>query len=228
MNPIMPTIDLHTHTRFFHGFNSRPTPYDPVGIRLLVRMARARGLDAIAVTNHDYYAPFDVDAGELTIIPGIEISTTIGHLLVVGPDPPTMTMPRTMSPSEAVALAHDRDCAAIVAHPYRHSTVVGSDAPFDAIEVNGKRSSTVDRLHALAEECNRPLVGGSDAHYPFEVGRTYTELETSEVTPTGVVDAIRDGRVDYEIDERHPSQFLRYGYRLIHRLKGHTTPQDPA
>ncbi len=223
----MSHIDLHTHTRFFHGFNSRPTPHDPIGLRLFVSAARARDLDAIAVTNHDYYADLEVDTGGLTVIPGIEISTTLGHLLVVGPDPPTMTTPRTMTPAEAVGLAHDRGCAAIVAHPFRNSTVVGTDAPFDAIEVNGKRSSTVDQLHALAAECDRPLVGGSDAHYPFELGRTYTTIEKADCSPSGVVDAIQDGRVDYEIDERHPSQFLRYGYRVIRRLKGHTTPHDP-
>lgn len=224
----MARIDLHTHTRFFHGFNSRATLFDPVGMRLLVRAARTRNLDAIAVTNHDYYKTHDVDTGDLTVIPGIEISTTLGHVLVVGPDPPTSTHPRQLTPAEAIEIAHDRGCAAIVAHPYRNSTVVGADVTFDAIEVNGKRSSTVDRLHALATEHDVPLVGGSDAHYPFEVGRTVTVVDQDDLSPPGIVRAIRNGDVEYRIDERHPTQILRHAYRVVHRLKGHTTPEDPT
>jgi len=221
----MTRIDLHTHTRFFHGFNSRSTWYDPLGVRLLVANARRNNLDAIAVTNHDYFRQFDIDTGNLQIIPGIEISSTLGHILVVGPDPPAAVKPRKLTPAEVVDIAHENGCAAIIAHPYRDSTVVGTDAEFDAIEVNGKRSSTADRLEALADERDLPLVGGSDAHYPFEVGRTFTVIESDPLTPEGIVEAVQHGRVTYHIDERHPSQALRHGYRVIHRLKGHTTAE---
>ena len=98
-------IDLHTHSRFFHGFPGRPTPYDEVGARLHVAVARARGLDGIAVTNHDYYESFEFDTGDLTIIPGIEVSSTAGHMLVIGPDPPRQTNPGTMTPEAVTTLA---------------------------------------------------------------------------------------------------------------------------
>lgn len=216
----MVAVDLHTHTRFFHGFSGRPTAFDPVGARLLVALAKWRGLDAIAVTNHNYYSSFDT--GGVTVIPGIEVSTTNGHVLLVGPDPPTRTTPGALTPKETVEIAHERDCAAIVAHPFRHSSVRDHDLPFDAYEVNGKRSVAIDHIQQLSDNKETPLVGGSDAHYPFEVGRAYTRAEIDEVTPESVVDAIRDGRVDYRLNETIPLRLMRRFYGLIHRLKGHT------
>lgn len=219
-------VDLHTHSRFFHVAPSRPTPYDRTGLRLQAAAARARGLDAIALTNHDYYADLGVDTGDLRIIPGIEISTTEGHLLVVGPDPPTASKPERMTPEEAVSLARKRDCAAILAHPYRNSRLKETDIGFDAVEVNGKRSQSPEKIEELAAERGLPLVGGSDAHFPFEVGRTYTELEVDELTPEAVVAAIRDGRTTHRSIDSALDKDIRQIYGAIHRLKGHVQETD--
>jgi len=217
----MALLDLHTHTRFFHGFTGRPTWFDQYGVRLLVAVARRRGLDAIATTNHDYFERFDVDTGDLTVIPGIEVTSTAGHMLVLGPDPPRRTKPNVLTPGEVVDLAHDRNCAVVLPHPFRNSTVIDSDPDVDAVEVNGKRSASIERIEDFAAAHDRPLMGGSDAHYPIEVGRAHTVIEDDPTTPEGVVAALRNGRVDYRVREWYPSQALRRVYGLIHRLKGH-------
>ncbi|UPM43215.1 CehA/McbA family metallohydrolase [Halocatena salina] len=216
----MITVDLHTHTRFFHAF-SGPTSYDPVGARLLVAFAQWRGLDAVAVTNHDYYSCLDIDTRGVTLIPGVEVSTSAGHMLVIGPDPPTRTTPGALTPEETIDIAHARDCAAIVAHPFRNSVVRDLDLPFDAYEVNGKRSVPIDQIQQLSEADDTPLIGGSDAHYPFEVGRAYTRVDTEKSTPKAVAEAIRNGRTDYRLNESFPLQLLRQLYQRVHRLKGH-------
>ncbi|WP_254767175.1 CehA/McbA family metallohydrolase [Salinilacihabitans rarus] len=222
-------VDLHAHTRFFHGRRALGDLYDPVGFRLLAAAAGSRGLDAVATTNHDYYTPFPEPRAlaalpgvdRVTPIPGIEITTTRGHVLVVGPDPPRETRPEALTPAEAVALAHDRDCAAIVAHPYRNSTVREvEDVPFDAIEVNGKHPRTREVVERLAAARDLPLVGGSDAHYPIEVGRAYTLVDADELTPEAVVDAIRDGAVEARIDRRWYHEGAQRLYRTIHGRKG--------
>lgn len=217
----MVKVDLHTHTRFFHAFSGRPTDFDPVGARLLVAFAQWRELDAIAVTNHDYYRHFDIDTGSLTVIPGIEVSTTAGHVLLIGPDPPTRIQPGEITPEETIDIAHESGCAAIVAHPFRNSAVRDLDLPFDAYEVNGKRSVEIARLQQLAETMEMPLVGGSDAHFPFEVGRAYTWIEPDELTPTAVVEEIRNGRADFRLNESRPLRLMRRFYRRIHRFKGY-------
>ncbi|QLG50905.1 PHP domain-containing protein [Natrinema halophilum] len=215
----MYTVDLHAHTRFFHGHRALGDRFDPLGVRLLTAMAARRGLDGVATTNHDYYTAFDSSSG-VEPLPGIEITTDRGHVLVVGPNPPEATKPGALSPNEAVALAHDRDCAAIVAHPFRNSSVRElDDVPFDAIEVNGKHPRSRPLVEELAAERDLPLVGGSDAHYPFEVGRAYTVIEADQLTPGAVVDAIRDGRVNARVYRSWHDRLLRRGYRAIHDRK---------
>jgi predicted metal-dependent phosphoesterase TrpH len=219
-------VDLHAHTRFFHGRRALGDRFDPLGHRLLAGAAGLRDLDGVATTNHDYYTALP-DRFGVASLPGNEITTTRGHLLVVGPDPPAETEPGELTPAEAVELAHDRDCAAVLAHPYRNSTIRElEDLPLDAIEVNGKHPRTRKWVRRLADSRGLPLVGGSDAHYPFEVGRAYTEIEAEELSPTAVVEAIREGRVEARVDDWLPHRLLRGVYRKVHERKRHLDRPD--
>ncbi|WP_418279806.1 PHP-associated domain-containing protein [Halorubrum sp. DTA98] len=211
------TVDLHAHTRFFHGFHAEPTAFDPIGARLLALWGQRSGLDAIALTNHDYYSPFDCAMGGPQFIPGIEITTTLGHLLVIGPDPPRRSVPGERTPEEVVSQAHSTGCAAIIAHPYRRSRLRESDAEFDAVEINGKHPDNADRVRALSKSRGIPVVGGSDAHYPFEVGRTVTRIEAAELTPETVVAAIREGAVEVDVRNSRVDDLVRTGYDYVHR-----------
>ena len=223
-------LDLHTHTRFFHGHERAARTFDPFGHRLLVASARRRGLDGVALTNHDYYRPLGDPTGQsggAFSLPGIEISTTRGHVLVLGSDPPTRTRPEEITPGEAVELAHDRDCVAVIAHPFRNSTVRETDLDFDAIELNGKHPRTWPLVREIADQRDLTLVGGSDAHYPIEVGRAYTRID-AEPTPEAVVEAIRDDRVEPALAGGPFARLVRGGYRQIHRYKGHLIDPTPG
>jgi len=210
--------DLHTHSRFFHRPPEVASGYDPYAVRVMLGLARRRGLDGLAVTNHDFCRPETLVSD--ACLPGIEISTTTGHLLVVGPDPPTRTAAGEITPEAAVQLAHDHDCAAIVAHPFRNSTLRESDADFDAVEVNGKHPDHRQQIEALARKRDLPLVAGSDAHFPFEVGRLSTRLDIEEFTPEAVVAAIRDGRVEPVVRDGPLQDVLGTLYTWIHLAKG--------
>ncbi|WP_411965408.1 PHP domain-containing protein [Haloferax sp. YSMS24] len=212
--------DLHTHSRFFHFEPEVAAAYDPIGTRLTLGVARRRGLDGIAVTNHDYFETETLVSPNC--LPGIEISTTQGHLLVVGPSPPKRTRRGELTPAEAVDLAHEHDCAAIIAHPFRNSTLRESDASFDAIEVNGKHPEHRRRIETIANDRGIPVVGGSDAHFPFEVGRISTRLDIDSFTPEAVVDAIRAGRVEPHFRDGPLLRGLGAVYSKIHQLKGHS------
>lgn len=221
-------VDLHAHTRFFHGHRRLGDRYDPIGVRLLALAARARGLDAVVTTNHDYYTEFPVEVAGVVVLPGIEVSTDHGHVLLIGPDPPAETAAGELSPTETVELAHERDCAAVVAHPYRNSTVREVDADFDAIEVNGKHPRTREWVERLAERFELPLTGGSDAHYPVEVGRAHTHVEADELTPESVVAAIRDGRIEPCVDDWLGYQVIGRLYRRVHEGKSQLDTPDWA
>lgn len=213
-------VDLHAHTRFFHGFSGLAPAYDPLGARMLAWMAQRRGLDAVATTNHDYYRDLNGGVAGTALIPGIEVTTSRGHVLVVGPSPPKLTETGALSPEQVVDIAHDRDCAAIIAHPFRNSTVREVDADFDAVELNGKGSESVERVRRFAEERSLPLVGGSDAHFPIEVGRAHTTIDAEEPTPEAIVSAIRNGQTDAHVVDTSVQRLLRAAYRFLHRQKG--------
>ena len=216
-------VDLHTHSRFFHAFHGRPTAYDSVGLRLHTLAARLRGLDAVAVTNHDY--TYSAESGFRTL-PGVEVSTTHGHVLVVGPDPPARPTQNELSPEEAVEIAHERGCIAILAHPFRNSSARESDADFDAVEVNGKNPDQAERSRKLAARRDLPLVGGSDAHYPVEVGRAYTKVEADSAAPADIVDAVRGGDVTAVMNFDHAHRLLSHAYSASHGSKGWMVPVD--
>lgn len=211
------TVDLHAHTRFFHAFRGRPTAFDPIGAQLLALCSQWGDLDGVALTNHDYYADFDTVGSGTQFIPGIEVTTTAGHALIIGPDPPSRTVPGKHTPEEIVSRAHDRGCAAIIAHPYRRSRLRESGADFDAVELNGKHPADIEQVRKLSDTLNLPIVGGSDAHFPIEAGRAFTRIDATHLTPEGVVTAIREGRVEPAIRESRVDELVQNGYRYVHR-----------
>ena len=67
-------IDLHVHTT-----GSRDSFTEPEQLPIILKN---RGLDGVAITNHD--APAGFSSSEVIIIPGIEVTTREGHILALG------------------------------------------------------------------------------------------------------------------------------------------------
>jgi predicted metal-dependent phosphoesterase TrpH len=188
-------IDTHVHSEASYD------GHEPV--ELLLEHAADIGLDGIIVTDHDVmYA--SLRAAELAPeyglvgIPGVEVSTTSGHLLAVGVD----EMPPRGAPlAKTVAWVRDRGGVAIVPHPFqrsRHgvSKRVLKRTEADAIEVYNSwlfTGYTNRRARRFAERRHYPGVAGSDAHIVPFVGRAFTELDVDERSAAGVLDAIRCG-----------------------------------
>ena len=96
----------------------------------------------------------------------------------------------SLTPTEVVSPAHERGCAAIIAHPFRRSDVYESGADFDAVKVNDKHPEDIECVRDLANTLSLPIVGESDAHYPFAVARAFTRIEALRLSRT-VVAAIK-------------------------------------
>ncbi|UIP00990.1 PHP domain-containing protein [Halobaculum sp. CBA1158] len=174
----MKQYDLQVHTDASPC--SRASPAD------VVDAAIDAGLEGIAITNHDTLAGYDEVAdlapADLNVIPGVEVTTTQGHLLALYVnDEPPQTDPVTV-----IEHVHEQDGIAILSHPFdRFREYYDTDldaiaSRVDAVEVQNSRCllSRFNR-HAreFATQHDLAITGGSDAHFPMEVGRSTTVCE---------------------------------------------------
>ena len=163
-------IDMHIHSIY--------SPDGRVRIEDIVKIARKKGLDAIAITDHNEIKGA-LKAKKLNIIPvivGIEISTKRGHVLAYEVD---CSIPRDLSVEETIEKIHDCGGFAVAAHPYRFWSGIGKDeviknsAIFDAIEIfNGRcKSSSNKKAKKMALTLKKGFTAGSDAHFDYEIGK---------------------------------------------------------
>ncbi|WP_324662880.1 PHP domain-containing protein [Haloarcula sediminis] len=203
----MLSVELHTHSSLSHDGR------DPV--ELLLEQARAVGLDALAVTDHDELeasrraAELAPDYG-LVGIPGMEISSSAGHVLALGI---SEAVPPGLSFAETLDRIRKQGGLAVVPHPFQESRHGVLDkiskeelATADAIEVYNSRLLT-GRSNRQAERFARrrglPMTAGSDAHIAEMVGQAVTTVDADEASVAAILDAIREGRTTVE-GERTP------------------------
>lgn len=172
------TYDLQVHTDASPCSNAAP--------EAVATTAVEHGLDGIAVTNHDTLegvnAVRTAAPAELTVIPGVEVTTSQGHLLALGVDEP----PAPDDPVAVIECVHEQGGVAILSHPFdrlrqQYDTDLGAIADaVDGVEVRNSRcllSRDNDRARAFAHAHGLPTTGGSDAHFPMEIGRAHTVVE---------------------------------------------------
>ena len=166
--------------------------------------ARAAGLDAMAVTDHNLCTPVPSVLDGVLMIPGCEVSTTQGHILGLFLEAPldweALRAGGLPTGAAAVAEIHRRGGIAVLAHPYEKPGADPAAFDFrpDAVEVVNARATfkvreANQRAAALAETWDLPAVGGSDAHAHQEVGNACTQVEAEELTPEALKGAILAG-----------------------------------
>jgi predicted metal-dependent phosphoesterase TrpH len=191
----MLTCDLHIHTNYSKDGES--------SVEEILRKAEVEGLDVIAITDHD-----SVDGAKkaltlpsaVLVIPGIEVSTKQGHLLVLGV---TEIIPAGLDVVATVNIARRMGALAILPHPYhvwRHGVARRKKAGMhivDAVEVFNSRyivGSANQKAARIAKRLGKPCVGGSDAHNAKFVGFGRTYIDAEKNVPA-ILEAIRAGRV---------------------------------
>ena len=105
-------IDIHTHT-YPTSDDSMLTPEE------LIHEAKRIGLDGVCITDHDgFWDPKDVEAlsqvHAFLVLPGCEVTTEEGHLLVYGLEKYIFGMHRA---SFVRDLVKDAGGVIVVAHP---------------------------------------------------------------------------------------------------------------
>ncbi len=195
--------DLHTHT--LRSFDGRQT------LEQLIAAAKAKGLDAVAVTEHELYEPLP-ESNELLLIPGCEFSTDAGHITGLFLEQVPRTAPR-MPAAEAIAEIHRCGGIAAWAHPYQKGEERPLPAGIDAIETANARADYKNKganakALALAQETGLPAIGGSDAHSAAEVGNAYTALQCEECTLAALKQAILQGNCQGTLVQNTPHRMI--------------------
>lgn len=187
--------DLHVHTG--------ASPDGRSSLEALARAARAAGLDALAVTDHDLCTPVPEWLEGVLLIPGCEVSTAAGHItgLFLDRPLPLEELGRLPPPEEAVAAIRAAGGLAVLAHPYQRPGACPETFtfPLDGIEAANARaglkvSDANERAASLACSRGLPPVGGSDAHDAAEVGNAFTALEAEALTLPALRSALAAGR----------------------------------
>ena len=183
-------VDLHVHTVYSHD--------SLITLEQLLFYAKKRGLNAVAVTDHNCVEGALKIAKEtdFLIIPGTEVSSRDGHIVGLNV---REVIPRGLSAEETVERIHAVGGVAVACHPFamfKGSLGKHVSGSFDAIEAINASASPFKRSVRLAEEAaarfRLPRVAGTDAHYAPAVGCAYTAVD-AELNADAVVEAIVAG-----------------------------------
>lgn len=186
--------DLHIHTKYSSDSSINPKT-------LVEQLYSHPTIKAVAITDHDriegYSNVLELASAykDVLIIPGVEITTPEGDLIVLGI---AELPPKPWNVKDVIDFSKERDGVVIVAHPYREYGLgsLAKNYLVDAIEVlNGTTQSNLNKLaENLAREMGLPGVAGSDAHNIEDLWSVYTEIEAS-LNIDEILKAIRKGFV---------------------------------
>lgn len=191
-------LDLHIHTCY---------SYDCLlSLKELERAVSRRGLDGIAVLDHDEiegarrlrdHAPFEVIVGE-------EIGTSdggIAGLFLRERIPPHLTA------DETVDRIHHQGGLVLVPHPLSRGVpgriqasklhnILGQVDILEGYNARAPLAADDAAVRQLAAGCGIATSAGSDAHWSCEVGRAWTEVEPARDADAFLAQ-LRQGQLRY-------------------------------
>ena len=185
-------IDFHAHTNFSYDCALRP--------RSVIELARKRGLDGIAITDHDTeeggLAALEANPyADFLVIPGIEVKTDLGDLIGLYITHPIKTR-RFFDVAEEI---RSQGGFTYVPHPVRTFKKLVEFYPTfphaDAWEIfNGRYSP--EEMHLAREffpDAGRPAgLSGSDSHFPWDIGICRSLLPVRPDSPDALRSALSD------------------------------------
>lgn len=198
-------IDLHTHTKPL----SDDSYLEPAE---LIQRAKQTGLDAVCLTEHDWFwKKDDIDRlsqeHDFLVLPGVEMNTDEGHLLVFGLEEYSFGMHHI---SRLKQIVDEVGGVMILAHPYRRQFYPRDDineaverycqrsffSLIDAIEISNGRAT--EKQNEFSRELCRLLnlkgIGGSDAHQISDIPTYATHFKRKINNVAELITELKAGR----------------------------------
>jgi len=204
-------LDLHVHSKY-----SRDSFLSP---ETIIRLAKRKGLSGVAVTDHNTIegglAAKEINNDDdFMAIVGSEIETEFGDIL-------GLFLKHEIASRRFIEVCEEikvQGGLVALAHPYRKGIVMPEDLlkHIDLIEGFNARSPRNINLRAreLAKKYHIPMIAGSDAHLPFEIGRGITLLN-------GNVNTMPHSEGEISIEGRESNYYLVHGLSVLtEKLKG--------
>lgn len=206
--------DLHIHSKY--SFDGILEPKE------IISIAAERGLDGVAVTDHNTIKggleAKKYETRDFTVIVGCEVRTQIGEVLGL-----FIAEEIEQRNFEAVvAEIRKQGGITVLPHPFDrfrspHSTITSDYLHLiDAVETFNARC-VLDRFNAKASKLalshDKPVVGGSDAHYPYEIGLGQTITKDGNVRK-----AILEGSTSVVGIKSSLASHIRTGFLKFRRM----------
>jgi len=192
-------IDFHVHTIYSDGKGS---------VRDVLKVAERKGLDGLVITDHNTvsgYLEAKSYGSRMLVLPGYEVTTDAGHILVVGLEEMPPKIGLIPYPYERLVEWVKREGGlAILAHPAAGRIKLNRwiRCKPNAVEVLNASypifHPLVDKGLNVALRLGVTCIGGSDAHDPRSVGDAYTIVDVvDDPDEKSIIEAVRSGRAEY-------------------------------
>jgi len=216
-------LDLHVHSGF--------SPDGRIDLGRIVEALGLAGIHGFALTDHNTIegharlATLAREYPSYRFVPGEEVSTAQGHLLVYGAREPA---PIHRPLAETLDWVRARAAVAVLAHPFRWAHGAGrrlaETAPVAGIETTNGHTAAVANARAELVAARRRLAatGGSDAHDLADVGRAFTEFSAEATSVDDLLACLARGRTRSGGSSPTFGQRIRLGVRtgLLRAARG--------
>jgi len=179
-------FDLHIHSKY--SYDSLLSP------ERIIKVAKRKGLHGVAITDHNTIKggieALKINEDEdFQVIVGAEIRTEYGDIIGLFLEDKIATNKF----EEVIEEIKSQGGLSVLAHPYRQykfpEEIIDK---VDLVEVFNARSKKRDNRRALhlAAKYNKPVIAGSDAHLPFEIGRGSTIVPAQVDLKNAIIDRL--------------------------------------
>ena len=220
-------LDLHIHSQY--SKDAIGSPKD------IIKSLKKKGLQGMAITDHNTVEgslkAVKIAPKDFIIIPGIEISTSDGHILALNIE---KSIAGNLSIQETVEKILEQGGTPIVPHLFRNMSGIKKEKlkiihqKINAIEVFNACSmpKTNLKIAKIAKEFNLGGTGGSDSHDPTYAGYAYTVVDTTDMNDDTILSEINKKKtwgegitmpLEYRRDRMLKSikQFFQRGFKRI-------------